>query len=129
MVNIAMFLASEKGYNSLRTAIDSGLAPRIKFVSTFKETNVTKSFDEDICNLCDQYHIKHFTWSDLKPNLLNTVENMCVGIAFTVSWKFLIDTRINQLMKYGLVVFMIPFFQNIVASLQPRQQLCAEKVK
>lgn len=128
MVNIAMFLASEKGYNSLRTAIDRGLGSRIKFVSTFKETNVSKSYDEDIKSLCKEYHIRHFEWSDLKGKLHSVIQEMKVDIAFTVSWKFIIDTRINELMRYGLVVFhdsLLPKYRGFAPT--PTAIMCGEK--
>ena len=128
MINIALFIASEKGYFGLKNAIQNGLANKIKFVATFKETNVTKSYDEDIEELCRQNKINHYKWAEVKNNLLHIMEKLHIDIAFTISWKFLIDTNINKILKFGLVVFhdsLLPKYRGFAPT--PTAIMCGEK--
>ena len=127
MINIALFIASEKGYYSLKNAILHGYAENIKFVSIFKETNVEKSYDEDIAQLCNQYKINCYKWSDIKNNVLEVIKKFNIDIAFTVSWKFLINTDINNFLKYCLIVFhdsLLPKYRGFAPT--PTAIMCGE---
>ncbi len=104
-MKIALFIASKKGYGSLRKLIENNHQSSIGFVSSFKETNVKKSYDEDISILCRENGIDYFPWHDIKDRLFTLCRDKDITVAFAISWKFLIDTEINNIIPNGLIVF------------------------
>lgn len=127
-MNIAMFIATEKGWYSLKNAMEKGYAHEIKLVVTFRETNVEKSYDDIILRLCEENDILCYYWSDIKNRLIGTIKKLQIDIAFTVSWRFLIDTEINEITKYGLVVFhdsLLPKYRGFAPT--PTAIICGEK--
>lgn len=105
MNNIALFIASEKGWSALKKVIDKGFSQNIKLVITFKEVDVYKSYDEDIMSLCKENSIRCNYWAEIKDTIMQILNELKIDIAFTISWKYLIDTEINKILKHGLIIF------------------------
>lgn len=128
MRHIAMFIASQKGWYSLKRAIEGGYAQKIKLVATFKEIDVEKSYDQEIMALCREYEIPCYLWGEqIKESLLQTLIDLEIDIAFAVSWRFLINTEVNQVIKYGLVVFhdsLLPKYRGFAPT--PTAIMCGE---
>lgn len=125
----ALFLATKKGYYCLETLIKNNYSQSIGFVSSFKETNVEKSYDEDIKMLCDENNIRFIQWGNLKNSLQNELINNQISISFAIGWKFLIDTKINEFTEHGLVVFhdsLLPKYKGFAPT--PTAIICGEEI-
>ena len=127
MDNIAMFIASEKGWYSLKKAIESGYAQNIKMVATFREVNVEKSYDQEIINLCQENKIRCYLWTEIKELLLKILIDLKIDIVITISWKYLINIDVNKVLKYGLIVFhdsLLPKYRGFAPT--PTAIMCGE---
>lgn len=127
MMNAALFIASEKGYTCLKNAVENGYGERIKLAVSFKEVNVDKSYDEDIKELCVKNGIKFFLWQEIKNQISSVFTENNIEIAFAISWKFLIDISINDIMKYPLIVLhdsLLPRYRGFAPT--PTAVMCGE---
>lgn len=127
MLNAALFIASEKGWYSLKNAIERGYAENIKLVLTFKEVNVDKSYDEDIKALCAANNIRFNYWMETKNTIMELLADLKIDIAFSISWKYLIDTKINTILKYGLIVLhdsLLPKYRGFAPT--PTAMICGD---
>ena len=101
---LLLFLATEKGYTVLQQAVKQN-ADSIGCVVSFPETNVIKSWHEDIFALCRQNGIRFCLWQDIKNDIEKFVRDGGFYTAVAVSWKYLIPLSINKYMNCGLIVF------------------------
>lgn len=126
-MKIALFLATKKGYQCLESLINSGISNNIGFVTSFKETNVVKSYDEDIIKLCKKNNIKYLNWKELKDDLFSFLSYFQISVSFAIGWKYLIDTKINDVTDYGLIVFhdsLLPKYKGFAPT--PTAIICGE---
>lgn len=99
----------------------------ISFVVSFKESNVSKSYDEDIKDVCCRNGIDFYLWKDMKTKVLQMCRDYQITMAFAVGWKYLIPAEINQVVKNGLIVFhdsMLPRYRGFAPT--PTAIMCGE---
>ena len=126
-MKIALFIASKKGYICLKKLVEGNLKDSIGFVSSFREINVARSYDEDISILCRENKIDYFPWRDIKNSLFQVCRDRGITVAFAVSWKFLIDTGINDIIPHGLIVFhdsLLPKYRGFAPT--PTAVICGD---
>lgn len=99
------FLATEKGYITLKILIKEGLISKIGIVVSFKEIDVKESYYDKIRKLCLENDISFFLWDHIKDNLISTIEFYNVEFALAISWKYIIPLSINDKLTYNLIVF------------------------
>lgn len=102
---IALFIATEKGYTCLKSVIERGYAQCIGFVVSFKEIHVDKSYGEDIKKLCEKNNISFFYWKEVDKQIIMQCEKYSISIAFAIGWRYLIPIQINKIVRNRLIVF------------------------
>ena len=102
---IILFIASEKGYTAFSAVVMQNYAHKIGAVVTFKETDVAKSWDNDIREECIHSKIPFYFWADIKNNMFAVMQEHDCKYAVTISWKYLLPVEINKYLKYPPIVF------------------------
>ena len=97
---IILFIASEKGYTAFSAVVMQNYAHKIGAVVTFKETDVAKSWDNDIREECIHSKIPFYFWADIKNNMFAVMQEHDCKYAVTISWKYLLPVEINKYLKY-----------------------------
>ncbi|MBQ6425525.1 MAG: hypothetical protein IJJ92_01810 [Clostridia bacterium] len=105
MIKILLFLATEKGFRSLKKLTDSGRASEIGCVVSFHETNVVHDWSEDIRDLCEAFRIPFRFWKTVRNDLDAFVREERFSGAVAISWKYLIPLTINESLVHPLIVF------------------------
>ena len=124
---IILFIASEKGYTAFSTVVMQNYANKIGAVVTFKETDVAKSWDNDIREECIRSKIPFYFWADIKNNMFAVMQEHDCKYAVTISWKYLLPVEINKYLKYPPVVFhdsLLPKYRGF--SPTPTAIMCGE---
>lgn len=128
MDRIGFFLATEKGYFCLKECVKNGYSKNIGFVVSFKEVNVKKSFDADIKKICKEKKVPFFEWKSVKNCIIAECERLKISIAFAIGWRFLIPTEINDVLKFGLIIFhdsLLPKYRGFAPT--PTAIMCGER--
>ena len=124
---IILFIASEKGYTAFSAVVMQDYAHKIGAVVTFKETDVAKSWDNDIREECIHSKIPFYFWADIKNNMFAVMQEHDCKYAVTISWKYLLPVEINKYLKYPPIVFhdsLLPKYRGF--SPTPTAIMCGE---
>lgn len=124
---IILFIASEKGYTAFSAVVMQNYAHKIGAVVTFKETDVAKSWDNDIREECIHSKIPFYFWADVKNNMFAVMQEHDCKYAVTISWKYLLPVEINKYLKYPPIVFhdsLLPKYRGF--SPTPTAIMCGE---
>ena len=124
---IILFIASEKGYTAFSAVVMQNYAHKIGAVVTFKETDVAKSWDNDIREECIHSKIPFYFWADIKNNMFAVMQEHDCKYAVTISWKYLLPVEINKYLKYPPIVFhdsLLPKYRGF--SPTPTAIMCGE---
>ena len=105
MNKILLFLATEKGFRSLKKLTDAGRADEIGCVVSFPETNVVHDWSADILSLCGAYGIPFRFWKTVRDDLTAFVREERFTGAVAISWKYLIPLTVNETLIHPLIVF------------------------
>ena len=105
MNKMILFLATEKGFRSLKKLTDSGRAGEIGCVVSFHETNVVHDWSADIRDLCDAYAIPFRFWKEVRDDLAAFIRQGHFSGAVAISWKYLIPLTVNESLVHPLIVF------------------------
>ncbi|APJ04589.1 methionyl-tRNA formyltransferase [Silvanigrella aquatica] len=100
---IALFIASEKGYEILLAAMNLDI--NIGFVVGFQEYNVSQSFSNDIIECASSKGIHYIDWEHAKNKLNDNIINHKVTHCIAAGWKYLIPKSINDLLFHPLIIF------------------------
>lgn len=128
MVKIAFFMATQKGYSTLKYLIDNHLEDCIGVVVTFKEPNVVISYHEKIRDYCCKFNIPNFLWKDVNSSLDKLINKYNIDSVVAISWRFMIPLEINRHLKYDLIVFhdsLLPKYRGFAPT--PTAIICGEK--
>lgn len=126
-LKVGLFLATYKGFSVIEELINTGHRDNIGFVCSFKETNVTRSYYEDIKNLCAKEKIEYFDWTSIKADIKEYCQKMCVNTAFAISWKYMLPLDLNDVMDYPLMIFhdsLLPKYRGFAPT--PTAIMCGE---
>lgn len=126
-IKIGLFLATYKGLTCLKDLLSAGNKEKIGFVCSFRETNVTEAYYEDIKRLCITEDIKYFDWPSIKDNLVDTIKRTDVDMAIAISWKYMLPLAVNEVMKYSLFIFhdsLLPTYRGFAPT--PTAIMCGE---
>ena len=104
MLKIICLFATEKGYKSIKSAIENGYIDNIACVITFKET-VSKSFENEMVELCKNNNIDFYFWGGVKNQLVDLVDMYKASGIIAMGWKYLLPISLNDYLKYPLIVF------------------------
>ena len=96
---IILFIASEKGYTAFSAVVMQNYAHKIGAVVTFKETDVAKSWDNDIREECIHSKIPFYFWADIKNNMFAVMQEHDCKYAVTISWKYLLPVEIYDFVR------------------------------
>ena len=102
---ILFFLGTEKGYAVLKYLLKNGYKQNIGSVVTFKESNVEKSWHDDIMKACTDNQISCYMWPSIRKDLISFIKEGKFCAAITISWIYLLPLEINLHFKYPLIVF------------------------
>ena len=105
MKKFLLFLATEKGYISLKKLVENKKRYSIGCVVTFPEIDVVKDWSNDIEHLCRENNIRFFRWKDVKSNLFEVIQKNHITSAAAISWKYYISLEINHYLEDELIVF------------------------
>ena len=105
MNNMILFLATEKGFRSLKKLTDSGRAGEIGCVVSFHEMNVVHDWSADIRELCGSFSIPFRFWKEIRDDLPGFFRQEQFSGAIAISWKFLIPLTVNEFITHPLIVF------------------------
>ena len=123
---VVLLLATQKGHIVLKRLLESGFSENIKFVCSFREVAVEKSWDEDIYKLCDKYSVEHLNWKEGKLALDNiNVQEVTAVIA--IGWKYILDDKLNTILKYGIITLhdsLLPKYRGFAPT--PTAIICGE---
>lgn len=104
-MKLLLFLATQKGYCTLKGIIDTGFTDDIGLVVSFHETNVVKDWCEDIRVLCERVGIDFLLWKDIRESIAKVINSIGITNAIAVSWKFMINSAECSALKEPLIVF------------------------
>lgn len=121
------FLATQKGYQTLKQAIDQGYAEQIGCVISFEETGMMTQYFPLIHSLCQSQSIDFFEWKAAKSQLPRLIETYDIHAAIAISWRFLLPLALNELLQTPLIVFhdsLLPKFRGFAPT--PTAIMCGE---
>lgn len=127
MIEVLLFLASQKGYYVLYDLCKRNYHSQIGCVVSFEEVDVEKSWHKDIMRLCDKYKIQFYMWNDIKENIHSLIKNHNITNMFAVSWKYLIPTSVNGFLQEPLIVLhdsLLPKYRGFAPT--PAAIMCGE---
>ena len=127
MSKMALFIATQKGYESLCSILDNGRAEQIGLVISFEETAVEMSYDGMIEDKCNGYSIPYYSWKNCKDQLNQMICLYEISCAAAIGWRFIIPLDINEHMKYPLMVFhdsLLPKYRGFAPT--PTAMICGE---
>ena len=104
-LDLALFLATKKGYTSLVNLLENGLSDDIACVITFPEKNVTQDWEPLIKEKCMQFGILWYTWKDAKLKLKDIFSAHKIKGAVAISWRHLLPLELNKFLEYPLIIF------------------------
>jgi len=96
-------VATRKGYEVLR-AVREEFPDLALHVSTFRETNVEKSYHEDILQYAEQNGIDAHTWKTIRSGGANWVRSLGVKALVCVGWRYLVPDDIAGAVDGNVVV-------------------------
>lgn len=100
---VALFIASEKGYEILLAAINLDID--IGFIVGFQESNVSESFSNHIIECASNKAIHYIDWEHIKSNLAENIINYNISHCIAAGWKYLLPKSINELLVHPLIIF------------------------
>lgn len=126
-MNIVLFLATQKGCECLKKIIEAKKIKQIGLVVSFREQNMSKDYFEEIMTICKMHNILFKDWKEIKNSLLEQCSILNIQVGFAVGWKYMISTKFNEQVKYGLIVFhdsLLPKYRGFAPT--PTAIICGE---
>lgn len=127
MKKVLLFLATQKGYEVLKTMVNS-YCENIAAVVSFDEIGVMKNWRYDIENISNEYGIPFYLWKDVKNNILQVVKDTEATSSICISWRYLIPISINEYLEDKLIIFhdsLLPKYRGFAPVVTA--MLCGEK--
>lgn len=127
MEKLLCFLATEKGYETLRRAVSSGKSGNIGAVISYEERNVQKSYFYALQELCQQKNLPFYQWAQVKTDLAKVIKDTAITAAIAISWQYLLPLSLNQYLKIPLIVFhdaLLPQYRGFAPT--PTAIMCGE---
>lgn len=125
MKKIGLCAATEKGFYALGQVIRAGKKEMIGWVSSFRESNVEKSWDEDISSLCRENEIPYRSWKEVKEA---DPDDEKISAIVAIGWKYLLPKSRYANLENGLIVFhdsLLPKYRGFAPT--ATAMLCGEK--
>ncbi len=105
MKKILFFLATEKGFRTLSTLIESEKGMYIGGVVSFHEINMKKDYYSDIEEAAKANNIPFFEWKDIKENIIDIICQYKITSCVAISWRYMLPLKINNYLEDNLIVF------------------------
>lgn len=125
MKKIGLCSATEKGFYSLKQVVNAGKKEMLGWVCSFKESNVEKSWDADIADLCREEGIPYHSWKEIREADPKKEE---ISAIVAIGWRYLLPKNRYQDLENGLIVFhdsLLPKYRGFAPT--ATAMICGEK--
>ena len=102
---ILLFLATEKGFESLNKIIQYKLEKYIAGVVCFHEIGMQKDFYDDIQFLCLKHNLYFYDWKYIKNSLNDFIFKHRITSCIAISWRYMLPLSINDYLTNPLIIF------------------------
>lgn len=128
-IKLLCLFATEKGYITLKEALQQGFRENIGCVISYQDKQVSVDYEQKFYTLCKEEDIPYYNWFQIKDKLSEYIINHTITGAVAISWQYLIDLKINILLKNKFIVFhdsLLPKYRGFAPT--PTAILCGEEV-
>lgn len=128
MKKLMCLVATEKGYVTLKTAVEKGYAEHLGCVASFPEVNMSPAFHGRIEALCREAGIPFYWWADIKADIPGIIRRHGVTGMVAISWRFMLPLDLNTALEDDIIIFhdsLLPQYRGFAPT--ATAMLCGER--